>query len=138
MSTGEADRRYDEQNDMFEHLRCRVDDLLKRFGKPDSLIEYGDYAVHGDYNGYPQVVAFVHNLDLLRPVVASELQQLVSSYPGWEIVVTVAVRGHYDDWPNMGLYIRPHEIIDGLQRQYFPKELQDLKYPGAGPGTEND
>jgi hypothetical protein len=31
----------------------------------------------------------------------------------------------------MGLYIRPHEIIDGLQRRYFPKEFQDIAYEGA-------
>jgi hypothetical protein len=27
--------------------------------------------------------------------------------------------------------VRPHEIIDGLQRQYFPKEFQGIEYEGS-------
>ena len=75
---------------------------------------------------------------MLRPPVVTALQELITEFPGWQITVTITVRGHYDDWPNMGLYIRPHEVIDGLQRQYFPKELQDLKYEGARAGTAYD
>ena len=75
---------------------------------------------------------------MLRPTVIAELQRLIKQFPGWEIEVTVAVRGHYDDWPRMGLYIRPHEIIDGLQRQYFPKEFQNIEYAGARRGTAYD
>ena len=46
-------------------------------GDQNSLIKDGDYAVHGDYNGHPQVVVFVHNLDLLQQGVVSKLQQLI-------------------------------------------------------------
>jgi hypothetical protein len=138
MSTTEADRHFDEQLDAFERLRNRINSLLGKFGSPDSLIRDGDYAVHGDYSGHPQVVVFVHNLKLLQPALVSELQQLIREFPGWEIELTVTVRGHYDDWPNMGLYIRPHEIVDGLQRQYFPKEFQNLEYEGARRGTAYD
>lgn len=63
---------------------------------------------------------------------------MIGAYPGWEIVVAVVHRPNYKDWPKMGLYIRPHEIIDGLQRQYFPKEFRDIAYDGARRGTEND
>jgi hypothetical protein len=101
-------------------------------GKPP-----GDYAVHGDYSGHPQVVIFVSNLQMLRPAVVTALQELIKGYPGWQISMTVALRDHRD-WPRMGLYIRPHEIIDGLQRQYFPKEFQGLKYEGAQTGAAND
>jgi hypothetical protein len=59
-------------------------------------------------------------------------------FPGWELVVAVAVPGHYDDWPDMGLYVRLHEIIDGLQRKYFPKEFQNFEYEGSRTGTERD
>jgi len=38
----------------------------------------------------------------------------------------------------MGLYIRPHEIIDALQRQYLPAEFQTVEYEGARRGTERD
>jgi hypothetical protein len=38
----------------------------------------------------------------------------------------------------MGLYIRPNEIIDGLQRQFFPKEFQDIEYRRARRGTAFD
>ena len=69
---------------------------------------------------------------------AASAQQLIKTYPGWEIVVAVAVRDHYDDWSDMGLYIRPHEMIDGLQRQYCPPEFQNLRYEGARRGTVND
>ncbi len=138
MPISEKHHRNDEQVAVFEGLRNRVKDLLQRFGVPDSLTRDGDYAVHGDYNGHPQVVVFVGNLELLRPTIVDHLQQIVREFPGWQIVITVAVRGHYDDWPNMGLYIRQHEIIDGLQRQYFPKEFQSIEYKGARRGTAYD
>src|SRR5579862_125530 len=140
MTNSEHDRSDRKEAEVFELLRDLTYDLLKRFGRPDYQPDraHGDFSVHGDYSGYPQVVVFISNLEMMRPPVISELQQLVEEIPGWEIEVTVAVRGHYDDWPNMGLYIRPHEIIDGLQRQYFPKEFQNLEYVGARPGTAND
>ena len=136
--TPEEDRECAEQVEVFERLRQRVDDILEKYGVPDSLSRKGDYTVHGDYNGHPQVVAFVGKLDMLRPAVITELQRLIKEFPRWEIEVTVAVRGHYEDWPNMGLYVRPHEIIDGLKRQYFPKEFQDITYTGARRGTAYD
>lgn len=122
----------------FEALRERVKGVLQRFGVPESLTRDGDYTVHGDYSGHPEVVVFVGNLELLRPEVVDQLQQVIRQFPGWQIVMTVAVRRHYDDWPNMGLYIRPHEIIDGLQRQYLPAEYQKLEYVGARHGTAYD
>ena len=38
----------------------------------------------------------------------------------------------------MGLTIRKHEIIDGLQRQYFPEEFQSFRYADSKPGTGFD
>ena len=129
-----------EQLKTFELLRDRTDELLERFGEADFQPHksHGDFFVQGDFTGYQQVVAFVHTAKMLRPPVVEALHQLIREFPGWEIEVTVAVRGHYDDWPRMGLYIRPHEIIDGLQRQYFPKEFQNIKYLGARRGTADD
>jgi hypothetical protein len=124
----------------FESLRDRTFDLLGQFGESDYQPHksQGDFSVHGDYGGHPEVVVFVNGLKMLRPPIVAELQKLIREFPGWQITMTVAVRGHYDDWPHMGLYIRPHEIIDGLQRQYFPAEFQDLKYDGARIGTADD
>jgi len=124
----------------FESLRDRTDSLLHRFGQPDYQPNrsHGDYSVHGDFAGHPELVVFVGNLKMLAPSVIVALQELVKEFPGWQITVTVAVRGHYDDWPNMGLYVRPNEIIDGLQREYFPQEFQALAYEGARRGTVDD
>lgn len=136
----DRDRIYHEQLDMFEDLYPRVKEVMKRFGKPDFLPgrAHGDYMVHGDYGGYPEVVVYIHNLALLQPAIIEELQRLIKEFPGWQITVTVAPWEHLQDWPSMGLYVRPHEIIDGLQRQYFPKEFQSIEYEGARRGTAYD
>jgi hypothetical protein len=136
----DRDRRYNEQIDVFEEFYPRVEDVMERFGRPDFLPgrRHGDYMVHGDYGGYPEVVVYVHNLALPQPIVIEVLQQLVKHFPAWQITVTVAPWDYLRDWPRMGLYVRPHEIIDGLQRQYFPKEFRNLEYHGARRGTAND
>jgi hypothetical protein len=140
MAANQQDLHDHKQLEVFEHLRDQTYNLLKSFGQPHYLPTqpHGDYSVHGDYAGYPEVVTFVSNLQMLRPSVITALQELIKKFRGWQITVTIAVPEHYDDWPNMGLYIRPHEIIDGLQRQYFPKEFQDIKYEGAKCGTAFD
>lgn len=136
--TPEDDRQYDALLDVFERLRARIDDLLERYGRPDLLSELGDYCAHDDFRGTPQVKVSIGSLNLLRPPVVQQMQDVLKDFPGWEIVVAVALRNHLDDWPDMGLYIRSHEIIDGLQRQYFPKEYRDIRYVGARPGTDRD
>jgi hypothetical protein len=139
LTRAEEHRRYAREARVFDQLYPRMEELLERFGRPKYVPGKppGDYAVHGDYSGHPQVVIFVSNLQMLRPAVVTALQELIKGYPGWQISMTVALRDHRD-WPRMGLYIRPHEIIDGLQRQYFPKEFQGLKYEGAQTGAAND
>jgi hypothetical protein len=139
MSRDEYDRRQNEQFAVFERLSGRVERLLERFGRPDYLPgqPYGDYQVHGDYSEYPQVVVLAENLELLRTPVVRALQDLVREFPGWQIDLMVTLRGH-EDWPNMGISIRANEIVDDLQRQYFPKEFQDLTYEGARRGSVLD
>ena len=140
MSREEYDRRQNEQYAIFERLSDCVDKLLKRFGRPDFVQgqPHGDYSVHGDYSEYPQVVVFVHNLELLRQPVVSALQQLLKKFPGWQIDLMVGLWDHLKDWPNMGISIRADEIVDDLQRQYFPKEFQDLTYDGGRRGSMLD
>jgi hypothetical protein len=132
-----VNRLYEQQLDVFERVADEVDTVLEQYGSRDSL-ELGDYSIYDGYWGFPQVKVSVSNLKMLEPAIIEKLQQVVRKFPGWEIVVAVALRDHYDDWPEMGLYIRPHEIIDGLQRQYFPKEFQSLRYDGARRGVASD
>ena len=134
----DEDHLYQQQIKIFERLLDRIGKLLERFGIRDSFGERGDFSILDDYWGHPQVRVSFHNLALLQPHVIKALQKIVKDFPGWEIVVVVAVRGHYDDWPDMGLYVRPDEIIDGLQRRYFPKELQNIEYEGSRRGTDRD
>ena len=136
----DRERVYNQQVDVFERLYARLEEVLIKYGQPDYLPhqKHGDYTLHGDYVGHPEIVVYVGNLAMLRPNIVLELQRLIREFPGWQIVMTVAVRGHLQDWPNMGLYIRPHEIIDGLQRQYFPGEFRGIEYEGARKGTAYD
>jgi hypothetical protein len=141
MSPTEYDRRQSEQYDVFEELQDRVDKLLERFGRPDFMPGQparGDYSVHGDYSEYPQVVVFVHNLELLRQPAVSALQGLVREFPGWQIDLMVGLWDHLKDWPSMGISIRANEIVDDLQREYFPKQYQDLAFEGARRGSVVD
>lgn len=140
ISRDEYDRRQNEQYDVFEILRVRIDELLKRFGRPDFVPgrREGDFGVHGDYNEYPAVVVFVHNLELLRQPVISALQQLLAEFPGWHIDLMVGLWNHLKDWPNMGISVRANEVVDDLQRQYFPKEFQDLAFEGGRRGSVFD
>lgn len=135
MATDE-DRLHEERLKAFDHLGNVIEEFMSQFGRPDSLSRPGDFCVIGDYWGYPQVKVGIHELTLLRPAIVKGLQQIISNFPEWEIVYTVAVRGHYDDWPDMGLYISSREIIDTLQRRYFPKEFQDIEYEGSRRGAE--
>lgn len=137
MTDQDDNARYEQQVRTFESLVQAVNAVLEQCGKHDSL-EPGDYSVYEDYWGFSQVKVSIANLKMLEPVVIQKLQQVIKAYPGWEIVVAVVHRPNYRDWPEMGLYIRSHEIIDGLRRQYFPKEFQNIEYEGARRGTLAD
>jgi hypothetical protein len=132
------EERYQQQVKIFERLVDLIVRLMNKFGRHSTLLERGDYSVYDDYWGYPQVKVTVCTFDLLKPSVVKALQSIISKFPGWEIVVALYIRGGGENWPDMGLIIRGHEIIDGLQRQYFPAEYRDLAYEGSRPGTDRD
>jgi hypothetical protein len=134
----DEDRRYDEQFNTFPLLRDRIENLLEQYGRADSLAGLGDFSAHYHFVQSDQVKVSVANLDLFQPFIVYQLQDIVKEFPGWEIVYTVAVDDHLEDWPNMGLYIRGHEIVDTLQRQYFPKRYQSIEYAGSKRETEPD
>src|SRR5262245_10388141 len=110
MRTTDEDRLHEERLRTFGHLDNVIEQFMSQFGRPDSLSTDGDFCVIGDYWGYPQVKVGIHDLALLRPEIVKGLQRIIADFPEWEIVYTVAVRGHYDDWPDMGLYICAQEI----------------------------
>jgi hypothetical protein len=43
--------------------------------------------------------------------------------------VSLGVRGKH--WPEMGLIVRAREIVDGLQKSFFPEEFRSLRYEGS-------
>lgn len=111
--------------------------LMKTFGVEDAFGE-GDYWILDDNWGPKQHKICVFNLDILRPEVIYAIQNLIKEFPDWSVVVAVDVPGKEDAWPSMGLIVRGHEIVDGLQRQYFPTEYQSLQYEGGRVGADQD
>ncbi len=118
-------------------LYDRIIAVLQQFGTNNAFGK-GDYWVLDDNWGPQQQKVEIQNLDLLKPNIVRSLQAVLAEYPGWDIVVAVHVSGTENIWPPMGLIIRRHEIIDGLQRQYFPKELQNIEYARSRRGTDRD
>ncbi|HTQ30642.1 MAG TPA: hypothetical protein VMI53_05475 [Opitutaceae bacterium] len=121
------------QEQEWEDLYVRLAEILAPVGKSDAFGE-ADYWLVDDNWGCRQQKLYVSNLRMLAPAIVKSLQASLAQFPNWEIVVAVTVEGVGESWPKMGLIIRPHEIIDGLQRQYFPKEFQVFKYEGSKPG----
>jgi hypothetical protein len=127
----------DDQARDWRRLYTHIGDFLAQFGTLDTLGN-ADYWLLDDNWGGTQQKIFVNNLTMLEPRVITGLQRLLSDFPKWEIVVAVSLRGPAEKWPDMGLTIRRHEIVDGLQRGYFPLPFQSLRYEGSRPGTDRD
>jgi hypothetical protein len=126
-----------DQNKTWERLYRRICNLLQQFGNEDAFAR-GDYWVEDENWGHRQQKIYVNNLRLLEPAVVNLLRAQLADFPGWEIRVAVYIPGVGETWPDMGLTIRAHEIIDGLQREFFPKEFRIFSYEDARPGTERD
>lgn len=108
---------------------------LASYGKNDAFGE-GDYWVLDDDYGWRSHKVYFWQLEMLRPEIVKAMQGLLDRFPDWSIVVALDVNDQ--NWPNMGLIIRKHEIVDGLQRQYFPPEYQGIHYEGSRVGTDRD
>ena len=126
-----------------EQQACEWLKLYRRMLKVMRPLGRDDYGSDGDYwvfneNWGPECLQqkiFIFNLEMIRPEVIQALRRQLASYPHWEIVIAICSN---ESWPEMGLYVRHHEIIDGLQRDYFPPEYRGFQYEDARPGTEND
>jgi hypothetical protein len=114
-----------------------VREVLQQFGVEDPFGK-GDYLVVDDNYGFRGHKVEIHTLRMLDPQIVKALQLLLRRFPDWEIIIAVGIPGKEKLWPLMGLTIRAHEIVDGLQRQWFPPEYRDIHYPGSRPGTERD
>jgi len=127
----------DPQEQEWGVLYDRIRDALRRFGTENAYGD-GDYWIVDDNWGLAQHKVEVHNLKMLAPTIVVALQSLLTDLPDWDIMIGLSIPGTEGVWPPMGLIIRDTEIIDGLRREYFPKELQQLVYPGSRPGTDRD
>jgi hypothetical protein len=115
----------------WEELFVKIQEALNPFGKLwDFERREGDYWLIDDNWGNFKHVVEVQNLALLEPVVITALQKVLVGYPDWEITVCPEppTKGQ---WPGMALILRDDEIFDELEREYLPKEYQNLTYPGA-------
>ena len=123
----------------WDALYRRIIFELQQLGAEGDALGRKDYWLLDDnYGVYAQQLLYINNLDLLTTPMVKSLQSILSDYPHWEIVVAVDVPRAGECWPKMGLKIRAHEIIDGLQRRYFPPEYRNLTFDGSRPGTERD
>lgn len=127
----------EEQNESWQALYERIVSLLPTYGI-ESAIGEGDYWVLDENWGPRQHKVCVFNLSMLRNNVVRSLQELLKEFPDWGIMLAVDVPEMENIWPPMDLIIREHEIIDGLQRQYFPPEYQSIQYEGSRVGTDKD
>jgi hypothetical protein len=121
----------EEQRREWLALYRQIREILQQFGEEDEYLEEKDYHLVYDNLGLWQHKIETSNLEMVRPVVIESLRKLLVGYPNWEIVI--AVSNSEKAWPPMGLVIHDDEIIDGLQRQYFPREFQTMEYKGSRP-----
>jgi hypothetical protein len=126
-----------QQPKAWAHLYARLRMQLVKFGTEGGQ-PGADCWIEEDNWGYWQHKIYVDDLKMLRPQVIESLQRVLDEFPEWEIMVAVAVPGPGETWPDMGITIRTHEIVDGLQRQYFPPEFRNIHYDGSRPGTDRD
>jgi hypothetical protein len=95
----------------------------------------GDFWVDTDNYATPQHKIYIHDLNLMRPAVIERLQNILRKYLQWEIVFQISVPGAGDKWPDMCLVVRPHEVVDFLQREYLPHNQRFSNYAGMRPPT---
>lgn len=111
--------------------------VLHRFGAEDPFGN-ADYLLVDDNYGYRRHIIEIHKLRMLDPDLVRMLRMLLDEFSDWEIVIAVDVPGTENAWPRMGLIIRRHEVVDGLQRGYLPVEFQKVVFEGSRTGTGYD
>ncbi|HVZ52140.1 MAG TPA: hypothetical protein VG986_09250 [Pseudolabrys sp.] len=125
-----------QQDKEWNALYQKIVHLLSRWGT-EEYRGRADYLIVDDNYGWNRQTIEIHNLKMLKVEIVKELQSLLTDYPNWTIVIAVDIPGQ-EHWPPMGVTIRAHEIIDGLQRKYLPEQFRFLNIPGSRPGTGYD
>jgi hypothetical protein len=126
-----------EHDRVWDMVYGRMLSFLQAYGKNDPFGK-GQYFVIDDDYGPDFNKIEVHDLRMLAPDVISGLRSLLADLPPWSITVAIDVDNLDPKRPMMGLTIRKHEIIDGLDRRYLPPEFANLRYPDSRPGTYDD
>lgn len=111
--------------------------VMEKFGT-ESAVGRGDFWVIEDDHGLKRIGIDVFNFDLFSVTVIAELRELLANIQDWEIVLIVDMPQSGEEWPFMGVMIRWHEIVDGLQREYLPEEVRPPAIPGRRPGRGYD
>jgi hypothetical protein len=127
----------DGQIEMWDRVFDHVAALLAQYGS-EYFRGRGDYLLVEDNYGWRRVTFSVQNLKMISPEIVARLREFLVDLPDWEIVAAIDIPGTEKSWPRMGLTIRKHEIVDGLQRQYFPEEFRAYQYADSRPGTGYD
>jgi hypothetical protein len=115
----------EEQQKEWSALYDQIRGVLQQFGQEDDFPDVKDYLLVDDNLGLYQHRVETDKLEFAQPAVVASLQKVLIGYPNWEIVIALGRFG--------GLVIRDDEIIDGLQRQHLPEELQTIEYEGSRP-----
>lgn len=118
--------------ELFFKLCKRVVACVSRHENKRGGKRYEDCYVREDCLGPPQIEFYVIALDVLTPALVSDLQKTLTGYPRWEIIAIVCPPDN-SGWPEMGLRIREREVIDALQRRFFPPKFQNLRFESARP-----
>ena len=118
-------------------LHDLVDATMQRFGEKNAFRK-GDYWLLDENWGWWQQQLEVQNLNLLAPNVIAALQGVLVAYPDWQITIRVDVPGKEDVWPGMGLVIEQDGIVDDLQRQYLPADIQRFRYANVQGSPDRD
>lgn len=129
---------FDVPFELFDKLDRKATSCVRRHESKRRGNKYDDCYIRGDHLGPSQILFYVISLAALTPRLVSDFQKILEGYPHWEVVVIICPPDESDGWPEMGMRIREHEIIDDLQRRYFPPEFQNLYFEGARLETAGD
>jgi hypothetical protein len=123
----------DGQRKEWAALYDQIRKVLRQFGEEDDYPEQKDFLLVDDNLGLFQHRVETRNLEMVKPVVITSLRKVLAGYPNWEIVVAISCPAKETAWPGMCVVVSDDEIIDGLQRQYLPKEFESIDYEGSRP-----
>jgi hypothetical protein len=122
-----------EQSREWRELYDPIRALLSQFGEEDDGGKWKDFMLLTENLGLWQHRIETSDLKMIKPAIVKSLQKLLIGYPDWEIAIAVAALNADNPWPSMVIVITEDEIMDGLQRQYFPPEYQTIEYEGSRP-----